>query len=307
VLLPTLYAIFTADISKPDGTKIPLYADDTAILTRLWSPELATQRLQSAVESLETWFRLWRIDVNPEKNSAILLTRRLHRPSGQIVILNRAIPWKTEAKYLGIKFDNHLRFNAQVEHVKTRAQTVRGKLNSLVCRRSKLSTKNKITIYRTIVRPAMMYGAAVWGNVSNTQLQKLQVMQNKFLRAAFNAPWFVRNAQLHREANLPTIREYLHDVNDDNHPNPLVRESVYVCSSDRTEVTPPVFREVFRCFYYRSRRTNISEYVSDFIPGQTPAPEDQLMRNQTGLIFIVSSIFILSSLSFISSSAPTSL
>jgi hypothetical protein len=49
-------------------------------------------------------------------------------------MLNRVIPWKTEVKYLGIKFDNHLRFNAQVEHAKSRDQTVRGKLNSLVCR-----------------------------------------------------------------------------------------------------------------------------------------------------------------------------
>jgi hypothetical protein len=78
----------------------------------------------------------------------------------------------------------------------------------------------------------MKYGAAVWGNVFNTQLHKLQVVQNKFLRAAFDAPWFVRNAQLHREANLPTIREYRQDVagklyeNAANHPNPLVRESV---------------------------------------------------------------------------------
>jgi hypothetical protein len=73
VLSPTLYAIFTAVIPKLDGTKIALYADDTAILTRSGSPEVATQRVQSAVESLEIWFRLWRIDVNPEKSRAILL------------------------------------------------------------------------------------------------------------------------------------------------------------------------------------------------------------------------------------------
>jgi hypothetical protein len=73
VLSPTLYAIFTAVIPKPDGTKIALYANDTAILTRSGSPEVATQRVQSAVESLEIWFRLWRIDVNPEKSRAILL------------------------------------------------------------------------------------------------------------------------------------------------------------------------------------------------------------------------------------------
>jgi hypothetical protein len=78
----------------------------------------------------------------------------------------------------------------------------------------------------------MMYGSAVWGNVSNTHLQKLQVVQNKFLRAAFDTPWFVRNSQLHREANLPTIREFLHDVarkffeNAAEHPNAFVRDAV---------------------------------------------------------------------------------
>jgi retron-type reverse transcriptase len=232
VLSPTLYAIFTADIPKPDETKIALYADDTAILTRSESPELISGQLRRAVESLEAWFRRWRIDVNPDKSSAILFTRRRHRPDGEIVMFDRPIPWKTEARYLGITFDNHLRFNAQLEHAKIRAQMVLGQLNSLVNRRSKMSIQNKVTIYRTIVRPAMMYGSAVWGNVCNTQLHKLQVVQNKFLRAAFKAPWFVRNTQLHREAKLPTIREFLHDVarkffeNAAVHPNPLVRDSV---------------------------------------------------------------------------------
>jgi retron-type reverse transcriptase len=232
VLSPTLYAIFTADIPKPDETKIALYADDTAILTRSESPELISEQLRRAVESLEAWFRRWRIDVNPDKSSAILFTRRRHRPDGEIVMFDRPIPWKTEARYLGITFDNHLRFNAQLEHAKIRAQMVLGQLNSLVNRRSKMSIQNKVTIYRTIVRPAMMYGSAVWGNVCNTQLHKLQVVQNKFLRAAFKAPWFVRNTQLHREAKLPTIREFLHDVarkffeNAAVHPNPLVRDSV---------------------------------------------------------------------------------
>jgi retron-type reverse transcriptase len=171
VLSPTLYAIFTADIPKPDETKIALYAGDTAILTRSESPELISEQLRRAVESLEAWFRHWRIDVNPDKSSAILFTRRRHRPDGETVMFDRPIPWKTEARYLGITFDNHLRFNAQLEHAKIRAQMVLGQLNSLVNRRSKMSIENKVTIYRTIVRPAMMYGSAVWGNVCNTTPQ----------------------------------------------------------------------------------------------------------------------------------------
>jgi hypothetical protein len=59
VLSPTLYAIFTADIPKPDNTKIALYADDTAILVRSWSPRIISRDLQCAVERLESWFRIW--------------------------------------------------------------------------------------------------------------------------------------------------------------------------------------------------------------------------------------------------------
>jgi hypothetical protein len=71
--------------------------------------------------------------VNPDKSSAILFTRRrLHRPVGEIVMFDQPIPWKNEVRYLGISFDNYLRFNAKLEHAKTRGQMVRGQLNSLV-------------------------------------------------------------------------------------------------------------------------------------------------------------------------------
>jgi hypothetical protein len=124
VLSPTLYAIFTADILKPDNTKIALYADGTAIPVRSWSPRIISRDLQCAVESLESWFRTWRIDVNPEKSNAILFTKRHFRPVGEIAMFNPVIPWTTVVKYLGVKFDNHLTFIPQVEHAKTRALIV---------------------------------------------------------------------------------------------------------------------------------------------------------------------------------------
>jgi hypothetical protein len=165
----------------------------------------ASLLLQRAVESLESWFRLWRIDVSPDKSSAILFTQRRHRPAGEIVMFERPIPWKTEVRYLGITFDNHLRFNAQLDHGKTRAQMVRKQFNSLINRRSKMSIKNKIT----------MYSSAVWGNVSNMQLQKLQVVQN---------------TRTHSCAN-PSIMTRM--------PSGIIDQSV--CSSNRTEAPiPPV-------------------------------------------------------------------
>ncbi|KAH0808874.1 hypothetical protein GEV33_013917 [Tenebrio molitor] len=270
VLSPTLYAIFTADIPKPDETKIALYADDTAILTRSESPELISGQLRRAVESLEAWFRRWRIDVNPDKSSAILFTRRRHRPDGEIVMFDRPIPWKTEARYLGITFDNHLRFNAQLEHAKIRAQMVLGQLNSLVNRRSKMSIQNKVTIYRTIVRPAMMYGSAVWGNVCNTQLHKLQVVQNKFLRAAFKAPCFQPSenscTMLHGSSLKMRLYTQTHSCAI---PSTMTRmppkgtSDPSVCSSDITESNTSSRTKLTHhhqvCFKFRTRADFSSE------------------------------------------------
>ncbi|KAH0814800.1 hypothetical protein GEV33_007992 [Tenebrio molitor] len=48
------------------------YADDTAISVRDSSPEFVTLKLQHVVDTLEKWFKLWSIDVNVVKSSAIL-------------------------------------------------------------------------------------------------------------------------------------------------------------------------------------------------------------------------------------------
>lgn len=36
--------------------------------------------------------------------------------------------------------------------------------------------------------------------------------QNKILRIATDAPWFVRNTQLHSELNMPTIEQFVKKV-----------------------------------------------------------------------------------------------
>jgi hypothetical protein len=83
-------------------------------------PPTKARDLQRAVESLESWFRTWLIDVNPEKSNAILFTKRHFRPGGEIAMFNRVIPWTPVVKYLGVKFDNHLTFIPQVEHANSR-------------------------------------------------------------------------------------------------------------------------------------------------------------------------------------------
>ncbi|GBP36446.1 Probable RNA-directed DNA polymerase from transposon BS [Eumeta japonica] len=73
-LSPLLYSAYTNDIPRPtSGVQLALFADDTALYyksrNRTTLPTI--RRLQRAIDELDQWFRLWRIDVNPDKSAAI--------------------------------------------------------------------------------------------------------------------------------------------------------------------------------------------------------------------------------------------
>lgn len=231
VLSPLLYNLFTADIPRPVNATLAIYADDTAILCRSKSATLVTRYLQRTLDELEAWLRLWRIVLNPAKSNAMLITRRLVRPVGQLSLRSGHIPWRDEVKYLGVTFDKTLRFNTHITNMITKAKRIGGFLSPLTGRRSLMSMDNKLLLYKSIIRPSMTYASVVWGHACFTSIHKLQVIQNKFLRHAFNAPWFVRNQQLHFEAEMKTIHEFLLDQADKffasvpDHPNRLVRDA----------------------------------------------------------------------------------
>jgi hypothetical protein len=60
---------------------------------------------------------------------------------------------------------------------------------------------------------------------------KIQVLQNRILRMALNAPWYVRNTTIHKDIQLPFVTETLHNsysrhhstLTLTDHPNPLIR------------------------------------------------------------------------------------
>ena len=56
-------------------------------------------------------------------------------------------------------------------------------------RRSVLSVENKARLFLIIVRPTMTYCSPVWGYAAATRVGRLQVVQNKILRMAVDAPW----------------------------------------------------------------------------------------------------------------------
>lgn len=241
VLSPILFSLFTNDIPKESDVHYALFADDTAIFTTSRSPELTVRRLQRAIATLGEWFRLWRIEVNPDKSSAILFTR-INSPEQTtqrlpaVRLFDSPIPWARKVKYLGVMLDDKMTFRPHIKQVRDRAAFIMGRLYPMLNRSSKLSLRNKTTIYKACVRPVFTYASVVFAHAaSRVALRSLQVLQNRFLRNALGAQWYERNVDLHWYADLPSVAQFMKSASRryfdsaPHHPNRLLREAVEYC------------------------------------------------------------------------------
>jgi len=72
-------------------------------------------------------------------------------------------------------------------------------------RRSALSIYSKLMLYKQILNPVWTYGLQLWGCTKQSNIDIIQRFQNKVLRNTVDAPWYIRNAQLHRDLHMEMV------------------------------------------------------------------------------------------------------
>jgi hypothetical protein len=211
VLSPTLYNIYTYDIVRETTENIGLFADDTALYHSAENSADIVTHLQHTGRKVQQYMNKWKINLNKQKTQALFITNRYSRqlPKDNIKFLNENIKWETEAKYLGMVIDKRVTLKQHVEYVSNRAHTALRLLYPLISRNSQLNVRNKLLIYKLAVRPIFTYGCPAFESMAKTHLQKLQVLQNKFLRIVLNKTRYERITDLHAEAKIPSIEEYV--------------------------------------------------------------------------------------------------
>ena len=72
-------------------------------------------------------------------------------------------------------------------------------------RRSALSIHNKLMMYKQILKPVWTYGIQLWGCTKQSKINTLQRFQNEVLRNIVDAPWYIRNADLHTDLQMEMV------------------------------------------------------------------------------------------------------
>ena len=210
VLGPKLFNIYISDIPSFAKTELGLYADDTAIFAHSFSSEVAARQVQLHLNVLQPYFDEWLIKANPNKTEVINLNR--HFTNNKIItpvkMQNVKIAPSPHVKYLGVTLDTRLTFKKHLDKTLTTANGTLRQLYALMAKDNGLSTDNKLTIYRTIIRPILTYAAPVWCGVSKSNFTRLERFQNKCLRLITNSDRYRQTRDMLDQTGLETLREH---------------------------------------------------------------------------------------------------
>ena len=206
VLGPVLYLLYTNDLPSLGNNTVATFADDTAILAVGKSNAESTVKLQSSIAQIENWTDNWRIKLNKNKSVHVDFTNKRidYIP---ITISQQKVPYANTAKYLGMTLDAKLRWKAHVKTKRDEAEIKYRQLHWLIGRKSLLSTHNKLLLYKQILKPIWSYGIQLWGCTKDSNIAIIQRFQNKVLRNITNAPWYIRNIDLHKDLHVEQVSE----------------------------------------------------------------------------------------------------
>ena len=94
-------------------------------------------------------------------------------------------------------------------------------------RKSQLSLANKLLVYKAILKPIWTYGIQLWGTASNSNIDILERFQSKVLRIITAPPFYVPNAVINHDLQVPSVRQEVrtysvtYHARLEGHPNDL--------------------------------------------------------------------------------------
>ena len=126
--------------------------------------------------------------------------RRFIRPR-LVTPFGEPIQWVDTTGYLGVTLNTRLTCSPHSIGL--------GMLGPLLNKKSDLSVRNGVLLYKQLIRPMMDFECPAWRTATHTHVRRLHVLQSKCLRFATGAPWYVSNRQIYEDLGVPLFADHI--------------------------------------------------------------------------------------------------
>jgi len=195
-------------------------------------PTLLLSYLESYLNDLQQWLSELRIAINVSKSTAIIFARagRHFIQPRPVTLFGEPIEWVDTSRYLGMTLDTRLTWSPHIDKVRKRTAQRMGMLDPLLNKKSDLSVRNGVLLYKHLIRPLMDYACPAWRSAARSHVRRLQVLQSKCFCLTTDAPWYVSNRQIHEDLGVPLFDDHIRALTESFHSkladvgNPLIRQ-----------------------------------------------------------------------------------
>lgn len=190
VLSCTLFAIAIDGVldAIPSGVKAALYVDDLTVYAT-GTATCAKRKVALAIRNLEKWCQVTGFQFSASKTVSmhVCRARRCGKHAGGLELNGSAIRCKETHTYLGVVFDNSLRFHKHIEYLRDECQRRLTLMKHLSHTTWGADSKTLLRIYTALIKSKIEYGVEAYASACDSNLKKLDPMQNSALRIATGA------------------------------------------------------------------------------------------------------------------------
>ena len=207
VLGPLLFLIYINDLHNAiKFSTTHHFADDTNLLVVNDSLKKLQKQINFDLKFLSKWLKANKISLNASKTE-LLVFRHPNKPINydlKIKIDGKRILPSMSIKYLGILIDSHLNWHFHANELSIRLSRAIGMLTKI---RHYVKFETLCMIYHGIFSSILLYGSQIWGQISNSPIRKLQILQNKAIRAIKFKSARTSAGPLYKECNILMLND----------------------------------------------------------------------------------------------------
>ena len=209
VLGPLLFLIYINNLPDDISSKVCLFADDCVVYRPINSHEDCLA-LQKDLHTLERWEKKWQMKFKPDKCNVIRFTRKPRPIHHSYTLSGQQLEAVSNHKYLGVILSDNLKWNRHIDAATAKASSIIGFLRRNL---HNAPRQVKLQAYKSLVCPHLEYCCSVWDPFTQTNIKKIQAVQNRGARFILNDyKWQSSVSKMVKDLNLhppPTRRKFI--------------------------------------------------------------------------------------------------
>lgn len=235
-LSPILFNLYTVPLHQivQEGCELIQFADDLAVLVNGDTMNEISHKANNFLSRLKKVLDSLNLKINASKSAAIVFSKK-NSTSLKIKIDREQIEINNTHLYLGYTLDKMLTHRKHIENIRRKGAQKLNLMKILGRRNGNASPGTLIKIGNAIIRSRMDYGAMIYGEAAVSNVNKLQVIQNSYIRYAMRYLKTTPVQVLHAETGLfpikhriewLTIKEILKSTYHNTQLQPFIAQAV---------------------------------------------------------------------------------